>query len=109
MAVENYISPAFTITLVFSIIRLGSFKGSNMGAQLTGAGTTSGDSDWKLVQSNDAINWVDVAGATFTDIANETLTVDLAGAFTMLYLGLEKVSGGTETTGTVQLNATFKE
>lgn len=109
MAVENFISPAFTITLVFSIIRLGSFKGSNMGAQLTGDGTTSANSDWKLVQSNDAINWVDVAGATFTDIGDETKSVELAGAFTMLFLGLEKVSGGTESTGTVQLNATFKE
>lgn len=109
MAVEQYTSQAFDILLTVGIIRLGSFKGNNIGAQLTGSGTTQGTSDWKLVQSNDAINWVDVTGATFTDIADETLSFEVADVYNMLYIGLQRVSAGTETTGTVQLKIVFKD
>lgn len=109
MRVENYKSPVpITITTFTGTLKLGSFRGLTLGAQLTGLGTTDGSSDWKLVQSNDGTNWIDIVGGTFTDIANETLSIDLSNVYTMLYIGLQRVSAGGETTGTVSLNATFK-
>lgn len=92
-----------------TVVNIGSFSGSSIGAALTGAALTSGDSDWKLVQSNDGTNWVDVASGTFTDIGNETLYFSGTDCHNMLYLGLQRSSAGTETTGTVTLRVTIKK
>lgn len=106
--VEVKTTTAIDIATSSAVIKLGSFQGSSIGAQLTGAATTSGDSDWKLVQSNDETNWVDIASGTFTDIGNETLSFSGTDVHHMLYLGLQRSSVGTETTGTVTLRITVK-
>lgn len=106
--IKGSIDIAATTAGVANSIELGTLRGVNLGAQLTGASTTSGDSAWELSQSNDGTNWVAIASTTFTGIGNETLSISVADSFHMLYLGIYKSAAGTETTGTVSINVTVK-
>ena len=89
MAAKELILPATTIVGITTRINLGSAEGTTVGVSVTGAGTTSGDADFTIIQSNNGADWVALTGPTgidFANVANATQSDALVDGFTMKYI-----------------------
>lgn len=110
----NYLVPNAPINLIPSTaataditggtfeVRKGNAQG-NIGMQVIGTGLNSADSSVKIQQSNDGVNWLDLAGSSLT-LAAGTAT-QITTPITNCAMAYYRVNfaHGTNSAGTVQV------
>lgn len=109
MAFLEELAVPFTSLIVATIRPLGqALDGKTVGVTMRGNGTTSGDSDYQVYQSNDNSNWFLIAGVVITNLSDVAQEITIQDLFTMKFLGWSPTSKGTETTGTIDIRITTK-